>query len=232
MDIELKKRPSNPTIIIGFPSIGLVGTIVTKFLIDHLETEVIGCLYSDNITPLVAIHKGKVVDPITIYYNKKYNVIIIQALMDVSGNEMEIAKNIVDLNKQLEAKEVIVIEGMPTQEDKVDVYFYSTKSKVVAKTQPLKEGIVMGVTAAMLLKSEQLPLTTLFVQAHQNMPDSEAGAKVVELLKDYLGLDVDVKPLLENAKKFETNLKSVLKKSIEQANKANLAQDKDLSYLG
>lgn len=232
MDIELKKRPSNPTIIIGFPSIGLVGTIVTKFLIDHLETEVIGCLCSDNITPLVAIHKGKVVDPITIYYNKKYNVIIIQALMDVSGNEMEIAKNIVDLNKQLEAKEVIVIEGMPTQEDKVDVYFYSTKSKVVAKTQPLKEGIVMGVTAAMLLKSEQLPLTTLFVQAHQNMPDSEAGAKVVELLKDYLGLDVDVKPLLENAKKFETNLKSVLKKSIEQANKANLAQDKDLSYLG
>ena len=77
-----------------------------------------------------------------------------------------------------------------------------------------------------------MPLTTLFVQAHQNMPDSEAGAKVVDLLKDYLGLDVDIKPLLEDAKRFETNLKSVLKKTFEQSNSSKINQDKDLSYLG
>jgi uncharacterized protein len=234
MELQLKKRPVNPTIITGFPSIGLVGTIVTKYLIDHLDIEIIGSLQSDQLAPLIAIHKGKVVDPITVYYNKKYNIVIMQALMDVAGSEIQISKSVVDLVKQLNAKEVIVIEGMPTQDNKVDIYYYSSKAKVISKVQPLKEGVIMGVTAAMLLKSDQIPLTTLFVQAHQNLPDSEAGAKVIGVLNDYLGLDLDVKPLIESAKKFESNLKSVLKKSVEQQPQSLKAanQDRDLSYLG
>ncbi|MBW2989975.1 PAC2 family protein, partial [Candidatus Woesearchaeota archaeon] len=42
MQIKLWKKPKNPIIIEGFPGFGLVGTIASEFLIDHLKTELIG----------------------------------------------------------------------------------------------------------------------------------------------------------------------------------------------
>ena len=70
MKFVLTKKPKNPTIVLGFPSMGLVSTIATKFLIDHLDVEEIGHIESEHIVPLTAIHKGKVVNPITIAKSK------------------------------------------------------------------------------------------------------------------------------------------------------------------
>ena len=229
MEYTLKKKPKNPIIIHGFPGLGLVSTIVTKFLIDHLDTEIIGSFESEHIVPLVAIHKSKIIDPITIHYNAKYNLVIIQSLTEVSGQEWETASALVKLQKELDAKEMILIEGMPSQQNKVDIYHYSTKSKVIGKTTPLKEGLISGLTASLMLKSEALPMTCLFAEAHTDLPDTEAAAKVVEVLNDYLGLNLDCKPLLEQAKKFETNLKTVLKQVKEIKSQK---RDETLDYLG
>jgi uncharacterized protein len=233
MDVRLKKRPKNPIIIHGFPSIGLVSTISTKFLIDHLDIEVIGSMHSEHIPPLAAIHKSEIVDPITLYYNKKYNLLIVQSLSEIQGQEWETSKALTKLSQTLQAKENIVIEGMPAQENKVDIYHYSTKSKVIGKTTPLKEGVIGGLTATLLLDSDSLPLTCLFAQAHENMPDTEAAAKVIDTLNDYLGLDLDTKPLINQAKKFEHNLKSVLKQAKEiKETKAQKPDRETIDYLG
>ena len=42
MEYILNQKPKNPVIIQGFPSFGLVGTIATGFLIDHLAAKPIG----------------------------------------------------------------------------------------------------------------------------------------------------------------------------------------------
>ena len=39
MEIKLYKKPKSPLIIEGFPGFGLVGTIATEFLLEHLQTE-------------------------------------------------------------------------------------------------------------------------------------------------------------------------------------------------
>ena len=80
MDYELTKKPSNVTLITGFPSVGLVSTIATKFLTDHLDVEIMGHISSEKMLPLTAIHKGTIVEPLTLYYNKKYNIVILQSL--------------------------------------------------------------------------------------------------------------------------------------------------------
>ena len=61
MHLNLQKRPQKPTIIVGFPGFGLVGTIATKFLLEHLDTEHIGSVESDHLLPLAAIHKSKLI---------------------------------------------------------------------------------------------------------------------------------------------------------------------------
>ena len=72
MKVVLKKKPKNPIIIDGFPGFGLVGTIATEFLLDHLKTEKIGKIWISELPAMVAIHEGKVVEPIGIFYSKKY----------------------------------------------------------------------------------------------------------------------------------------------------------------
>lgn len=230
MKYVLTKKPKNPIIIQGFPSIGLVSTIATKFLIDHLNIEEIGHIESEHIMPLTAIHKSKVVNPITLYYNKKFNLIIVQSLTEVVGYEWELAVTMLEIAKEVDAKEIIVIESMPPHEGNLNVFYYSTKNKLDLK--PISEGIVMGTTAALLLKAKSLPVTCIFSEVHSKLPDSEAAAKVVEALNVYLKLKVDYKPLLEAAKKFETNLKQFLEKRKDSLQTVSKAEKKELSYFG
>lgn len=217
MKFFLTKKPKSPIIIQGFPSIGLVSTIVTKFLTDHLDVEEIGHIESRYIVPLTAIHKTKVINPITIFYNKKYNLVIIQAITEVAGHEWELADTIFQIAKQLTAKEILVVEGIPGQQEKIKT-FYCSSSKIKIKADPLNEGIIMGMTAAMLLKSNnsKIPVTCLFSETHSQLPDSEAAANIMEILGDYTKIKVDYKPLLEAAKKFESNLKLFMEKARQQ----------------
>ena len=231
MKLVLSKKPKNPVIIQGFPSLGLVSTITTKFLLDNLETEVIGHIESEKILPLTAIHKSQVVNPITIYYNKKSNLVIVQSLTEVAGHEWKLAETVLELAQTLNSKEIIVIESMPTHEQKINLFYYSNKAKL--KLKPISEGIVMGTTAALLLKAESFPVTCLFAEAHSQLPDSEAAAKVVEFLNTYLKLKVDYNPLLEDAKKFESKLKEMLEKQKQSMGAMPKSQNtEDVDYMG
>lgn len=228
MKYILTKKIKNPTIIQGFPSAGLVSTIAVKFLIDHLDVEEVGYIESEHIPPLTAIHKSKIINPITIFYNKKHNLIIVQSLTEVTGYEWEIASTLTDLAKEVDAKELIILESMPSTQGELEVYYFSNKSKL--KLKELKEGIVMGTTAALLLKAKGIPTTCIFAETHSQLPDSEAAAKVITALNDYKGMKVDCAPLLEAAKKFESNLKQLLEKRREATlmqNKQEKIQDTD-----
>ncbi len=233
MKFVLNKKPKGATIIQGFPSMGLVSTIATKFLIDHLEVEEIGHIESEHLIPLTAIHKSKVVNPITIYYNKKHNLVIIQSLTGVEGYEWELATTMLDIAKNVSAKEIIILESIPSHNEEMEVFYFSNKNKL--KLKQLSEGLVMGTTAALLLRardSKEFPITCLFAQVHSQLPDSEAAAKEVEALNTYLKLNVNYKPLLEEAKKFEARLKTMFEKRKDAMQNISKSEKKELSYFG
>ncbi len=240
MKLELKKKPKNPIVVEGFPGFGLVGTIASEFLISHLDCELIGRFYFEDLPATIAIHAGKVIDPISIYYNKKYNIVIIHSISAAKGIEWKAADIVLEVCKELGAKELISLEGVgPAGVEEEDekkesgAFYYSSTSKNTKQLkstgmQPLNEGIIMGVTSALLLKSK-IPTTCLFAETHSNLPDSKAAAKIVEVLDKYLGLSVDYKPLLKQAEKFEEKLKGLLEKG---AKAQQLKDKKSLSYVG
>jgi len=236
MKIKLWKKPKNPIIIEGFPGFGLVGTIASEFLIDHLKTEQIGKITFEEMPPMVAIHENEVVEPLGIFYSKKYNMVILHVITASAGYEWQLADALIEVAQQLNAKEIVCLEGVGSSEDTVEekAFYYSSdekKKKLFEKAniEPLKEGIIMGVTSALLLKAEKIPVSCVFAETHTNLPDSKAAAKVIEALDKYLGLKVDYKPLLEQAEKFEGKLKNIL----EQGQKAqDLSEKKKMSYVG
>jgi len=234
MKIVLTEKPKNPTIIEGFPGFGLVGTIATEFLIKHLGAKRIGKIWSEDLLPIAAIHEEKIVEPLGIFYDKKHNLIIIHALSAVRGLEWKLSNSILELADMLKAKEIISLEAIGTEDQNGARTFYftsqDTKRKAFKKLgmQPLKEGMVMGVTGALLLKRKEL-VSAFFIESHISLGDSKSAAKIVEMLDQYLGLKVDVKPLLKAAEKFEATLKDIMDKGQKAATQK---RRKELSYLG
>lgn len=237
MKLELRKKPMNPIIIEGFPGFGLVGTITTEFLIEQLKAEQIGIIKSGDIPAMIAIHEGKVVNPIGLFYDKKTNILIVHIITSVQGIEWELADTIVDLAKQLKAKEIISLEGVAApgaEEDKSKCFYYSTnkKSKEIFhknKIDPLKEGIILGVTGALLLDAGSFPLSCIFAETHSALPDSVAAAKVIEILDKLLGMKLDIKPLMEQAEKFEKKIRGLMEQSKSVSDQQ---MKKRLSYVG
>lgn len=248
MQIELTEKPKNSILIEGFPGLGLVGTITTEFLIDHLKARRIGRIFSDSISPMVAVHDSKVVEPLGIFYDDKTNIVILHALINVNGLEWKIADAIEQLAKELKVKEIISIEGVGgmsdasaamvigqegQQEEETKAYHFSddTKKWEKAGSIQLKEGIVIGVTGALLLNLKEFPLSCVFAQTYSKLPDSRAAAKIVEILDNYLNLKIDYKPLLKKAEEFEGKVKKLLEQSQKTVD-LKAKKEEDLNYLG
>jgi predicted ATP-grasp superfamily ATP-dependent carboligase len=95
---------------------------------------------------------------------------------------------------------------------------------------PLKEGIVVGVTGALMARGSNstLPYTALFAETQSNLPDSKSSAAIIRALDKYLNLDVDPGPLLKQAQQFEGKLKGLL----VQAKKTEELQNDKADYFG
>lgn len=232
METKLDKKPQKPTIIQGFPGIGLVGTIAAEFLIDHLNAEQIGSFRSKHLPSIIAIHKGNVLEPFGIFYSPKYNIIILRPLAVVGGLEWELTDNIINLKNILKAKEIISLEGIEsglTKEPKA--FFFTGDQKKDKKLKSLglnklNDGMIFGLTASLL--SRQPDSTFIFTETHSELPDSRSAAKMIEVLDKYLGLNVDYKPLLEKAELFEKKLRGILSMASQKAGE----KQKKETYLG
>ena len=243
MEIVLDKKPKSPIVISGFPGVGMVGAITAEFLIQHLVTEKIGKVILDKSPALVAIHDGKLIEPFSIYYSRKHNIAVIHSILAVPGTEWQAAEALLKICASLKAKELISVEGVASgaadtetqnRSSESKIFYYTTseaKGKALAKQklESLKEGIIMGPTSAVLIKTTKLPVTCFFAQTYDQLPDSNAAAQVIRALDGYLGLKVDYKPLLKLAAKFEEKLRTIMAQS-RQAE--DLRDKKQMSYVG
>lgn len=235
MKLVLTKKPKNVTIIEGFPGFGLIGTIATEFLMEHLDTEKIGIVEMDEIPAMIAIHQNKVIEPISIHYNKEYNMVLIHAINIGKDLGWKVADVVADLAKQLSAKEIISLEGVGSPNpDAGRIFYYATEDGKVSKrlsgvAAPLSEGIIVGVTGALLARNINVPIIALFAEAKSTMPDSKAAAEIIKALDAYAGLKVDPKPLYKQAEMFEKKLQGILQNSKDAE---EVQEDKRLSYVG
>ncbi|PIN76168.1 hypothetical protein COV18_00540 [Candidatus Woesearchaeota archaeon CG10_big_fil_rev_8_21_14_0_10_37_12] len=235
---EIWKKPKVPIVIEGFPGFGLVSTIATGFLVDHLQCEQIGRYWFDETQPTLAIHACKLIDPIGVYYNKKYNVVIVHSISPIpAGMEWKATEIVIEVAKLVGAKKIITSEGVGSPEaDNPQGFFYATNDADKKKfeklgIQCLGEGIIVGITSSILLRApqEKIDVCSLFAETHSKLPDSKAAAKIIELLDKYLGMKVDYKPLLKQAAEFEKKIRNVIEKTNETQ---QIKEKKQISYVG
>ncbi|MFH0714553.1 MAG: PAC2 family protein [Candidatus Diapherotrites archaeon] len=223
------------TLIEGFPGMGLVGTISAKYLVEKMNFKQIGFVDSDNFMPIIRIHDGMPVHPSRIYASAQYKLVVLISEQIISQQHTQhVANSVVDWIRKKGISRVISLAGInsPSAGEGVQIFGIAAnesgkKFLQAHNIELIKEGVTTGVTALILLQLKDLEdVEAISILGSVKIgADYKASAELLKKLDEILGLDINVAPLLKEAKEMEKALMSQLQKMKES--QENVAQMED-----
>ncbi len=225
MDVEiyeLEKIDLRDGILIdGFPSVGLVSSIVANYIIDSLGLKQIAIVDSPHFPAVSLVRNGVPMSPVRVYggavrEGTKIAVFISEFQLPVELMR-PLASLMLDWAEEQKISTVITPEGL-IQEKKEEVNVYAVASTSYARKKlpdyvlSFDEGVITGVTGVLLTEGRKrgTDVIALLAEAHPNYPDARAAAKIVEVLNDMMkAVKIDPKPLYEEAEKIEKNISQI-----------------------
>ena len=218
------------TVIAGFPSIGLVSTIVANYLIDALGLKQIGAIDSPYFPTLSVVHTGEPLSPVRIYGGNVPNGEKIAVFVSEFKPKPNLINAISDVImvwakkkacKLLISPEGMVVEGKTSEEEMiVDAYAIGStenaRAMLQAKNIPqFKNGIIAGVSGVLLNKGkhEKFDVISILAEAHPNYPDARAAASAINVIGVVIGVEINVGPLYDEAERIEKQLQKFHKQA-------------------
>jgi len=230
-----KKNLAGYTLIEGFPGLGLVGTIAAKYVVEKGGFEELGVIESDGFSSIIRVHDGMPVFPSRIYVNDKQKLVVLISEQIIPKQlTPKLAKKTVQWIKSKGIKRAISLAGINTGDPK-DQNIYGIADNIQSKQMlekngvlMIKEGITTGVTALILLElQKETAIEAMSLMGPVSIgADYKAAAKLLEKLNTVLGLNIDVKPLLAEAKKTEREILDHLQKVKETGETIQELEDK------
>ena len=222
---------SDAIVIAGFPSIGLVSTIVANYSIDALGLKQVGALNSPYFPTLSVVHTGEPLSPVRIYAGKLESGEKIAVFVSEFKPKPNLISSLSDaiMNwvkkkgcKLLISPEGMVVEGKPSKEedDIVDAYAIGSTENARQLLQSMnipqfKNGIIAGVSGVLLNKGkhENVDVISILAEAHPNYPDARAAASAITVIGTLIGVKINVAPLYDEAERIEKQLQKFHKQA-------------------
>jgi len=222
INILKKVNLKNPVLIEGFPGMGLVGTISASYLVEKLKMDFIGYVSSDRFPPLAAIHDHKPLYPARIYASKKHNMLVLVSEFIVPIRAVyDLSDAIYDFAKKKKVSQIISLGAIVQKGEEGKIFAVASVENLQKKldedpkVQLVKEGVTTGVTGVLLARGaiDKFPVVSFLSQANTDFMDPMASVTVLECLKDYLNLKLDMSDLVKDAHNVESKMKNMLQKA-------------------
>ncbi|MDR0309270.1 MAG: PAC2 family protein [Candidatus Methanoplasma sp.] len=233
------KRYENPIAIVGFPGIGLVGSILTSFVIRELKMEVVAGITSPDFPPYALIHNGNPYPPIRIYGCSRDNIsedcgdlIIVTSEIALRPEQYYVLNaTLMDLFKEMGIASIIALEGIPQFGEDSNIFAFGTSEVSKERIEglglkKLDEGLVRGLTGIMLYEGfcSNIDVIAMLCPANPTLPDPRSAARILEPLSRLVPeLKIDAEPLYKEAEEIEGKIKqqqeygySVTPKDVQQ----------------
>ncbi|MEW5996664.1 MAG: PAC2 family protein [Candidatus Micrarchaeota archaeon] len=211
MKIEFKKlkplKAKDATLIVGFPTSGLVGSIAASYLTAKLGMEFVGYYTSEKMPPVTAIHEYRPLPPIRVYASEERHLVVVlsEIIVPISISS-EMAKHIADLADKVNSPLVITLGGISQNEEEHAVYAISTDSKVAEDlvkrklVKKVREGATTGVVGLLLFPGVvKQPVLALLGEAETERPDPGAAVDVLRILSKIIDVNIDTGELEKEA---------------------------------
>lgn len=224
IEIHLTAKPKfkSPTLVEGFPGLGLVGTISASYLVEKLKMEPLGYITGEQFPPLAAVHSHRPLFPARMYYSQKHDLIVfVSEFVIPIGSVNELAERIHEFARKNKVKRIISLGGITIKGEQDTVYAIASLPKIsdeLAKmkgVELIKEGATTGVTGVLLAQGavENFPVISLLAESQEGYMDPKAAAMVLETLKELLRVSIDTSALENEAAKIDNRVKDMLHKA-------------------
>ncbi|MGD1059923.1 MAG: PAC2 family protein [Methanomassiliicoccales archaeon] len=260
--IDIKeKNVKGAYVIDGFPSIGLVGSIVANYLVSFLNLEQIAIIDSVYFPSISMIRDGTPLSPARVYagqlgkHGEEKIVVFVSEFQPAPEILKSLAITITDWAVDRRCKLIISPEGLLSKEEserlqrmakaaaagheaieelelnvadtpsteslEATVFGVGSTPEVRAAlkdigVKPFESGMIAGLAGVLLNEgvARDFPAMTLLAEAHAEYPDARAAAAIMTIIdKMLLHVELDLKPLLEEAGVIEETLKEIHKKA-------------------
>lgn len=230
--IEYKKKDiSNSMVIVAFPTVGLISSIVSNFIINHMKLELIAGLISDDFYPAAIITEGIPTPPVRIFAgdhvcgqkNECDQIVVITSELPIRTTAFSpLADKIIEWCREKKCKIITTIEGINSQnplEDEKIAVFHAVSNKDAAKhleglpTKAFETGMISGLSGLLLYKGnlQNSSISCFLAEAHAEYPDSRSAAEVLKVLDKMVPqIKMDPEPLLKEAEEIEERVKQAL----------------------
>jgi len=215
-DVDLK----GGTVVAAFPSVGMVSTIATTYLIMRLPVDQVCALDSADLPALSMIYAKKPKFPARVYADRKAKLAIFLCEVPLPGRAMRpIAHALLRWSQAHGARQIVTLEGLPSEallgEGGPSVWGVGSTDRARAeldrrKVPQLETGMIAGVSGILLNEGrwQSYDVIALLAEARPNQPDAIAAVALTKALDELLPeLEVDLVPLQEQARVLEEHLR-------------------------
>ncbi|MCW4022373.1 MAG: PAC2 family protein [Candidatus Bathyarchaeota archaeon] len=236
--VEKAPIPSDATMLIGLPDVGLVGLIATSYLITELGFEEIAYIESDLLPPVVVLHNGLPYAPLRIYGNDK--VIAVISELAIPANALHtVMRVIIDWAEEKKVKQMISIGGIPTENRQTitapEVFGAASNQELLDSVtreglKVMKEGYIVGPQALSMryTANKKMQSIALLAQSFYNYPDPQAAAIVLKELAKVSDITVDVTKLMEKGEEIRLKARDMMKRTQQEMNRMQKSQEYDM----
>ncbi|HIJ00129.1 MAG: uncharacterized protein PWQ88_566 [Candidatus Methanomethylophilaceae archaeon] len=216
-------------LIVGFPSVGLVSSIATNFIVRTLGLNRIAGISSPDFPPYAMIQEGFPMPPVRIYgrdrhcdeEGEKCEHLLVVSAEFIPKMEMHypMAKLILDWCQEHDVNSIVTMEGIAgVDTESSPIWGVASTDEMRKKMEkydimPMDEGMVRGISGIMLYEAAArgMNVLTLLGPARMDIPDARGAARLMEKLTKMIPeLDIDPTPLVKEAEELEKRMKEAM----------------------
>jgi len=218
-----KPNTQENTLLVGFPSNGLVGTFAISYLINSLKMRQIGEIEVPDLPSTLFVENGEILAPIRVY-NKKNIFVIISGVPFNQYLAEGFAHAIHEFCKRNNIKKIIIVSGMETANKEKDspkifgLVTHSVLENTLYKNQIPKflDGSIFGTDAAIIsvFRKTKVPILVLYAECHPFFPDPEASIVAIETVAGVLNVKVDIQDIKSKIDKLRIQHRKLMEETI------------------
>lgn len=246
-NVELK----NPILVEGFPGLGMVGSIATKYLLKQLKAQKLAVLHSPHFPYHVVVDKkgGARLLRGEFYYWKnetgENDIIFLtgDSQSQTIEGQFEVANSILDFAEKQKVQTVITLGGYRNEvEGTPHVVAVSTnpvllKKALDAKAVPSEAGTPIVGTAGLLLglaKFRKIDAVCLLGETRGYLPDPTTAKTIIDVLQRLLGIAVDLNGLdddIERSNEILGKMQDIEKRRVKYMQKMRRVEEERITYI-
>jgi uncharacterized protein len=229
MKVSKITSPEN-TLIVGFPSNGLIGTFTISYLIHNLDMKQIGELDHPDLPPTLFVENGEILAPIRIY--KKNNIFAIMSDLPFDPYlAYDFAESILEYCKKYDIHKIIIVSGMETinKDPKAPKIYGLVTHQSLEETLYANQiskflaGSIFGTDAALItvFRKSKIPALILYTECHPFFPDPEASIIAIATLAKILNIKVDTTDIQKKMEHLRIQRRNLMEETIRALQKQN-----------